>query len=384
MIFIKNLKDLTLFKPNQLIEISGAPLTAQGLLTYDFILHRLQQEKTDNIILSLNEITRAIGIERNYEEIYSYLDSLQRIRIESKDVKGKLWGAFNLLSEYKKCENGVFVAVPPTISKALKTQDDKKESLYYTTIKLLEKRVFRCVYSLIFYDLFKKYEKVNIPILGLDEIREFTGTINKYPEYKAFKVHVLKKAIEELNAFEKKYEYSFEEKRVGRKVNEIKFIKTEKNIIDISETLISENIEIAISKARKNRFIDEVYSAKAIEKLVQKYDEKDIIKGLKELSKYNSEIVNFSKILNSKIKDIVDSKKVKPKKEVVKVVEPKVEVLEKSELDLEKERLSLVIFKTDLSTGERIMLFGELSAIQSLESLKKLENKINSKKRNQK
>ncbi|MGL4426067.1 MAG: hypothetical protein ACRCZ1_05440, partial [Cetobacterium sp.] len=282
------------------------------------------------------------------------------------------------------CENGVFVAVPPTISKALKTQDDKKESLYYTTIKLLEKRVFRCVYSLIFYDLFKKYEKVNIPILSLDEIREFTGTINKYPEYKAFKVHVLKKAIEELNAFEKKYEYNFEEKRVGRKVNEIKFIKTEKNIIDISETLISENIEIAISKARKNRFIDEVYSAKAMEKLVQKYDEKDIIKGLKELSKYNSEIVNFSKILNSKIKDIVDSKKVKPKKEVVKIVEPKVEVLEKSELDLEKERLSLVIFKTDLSTGERIMLFGELSAIQSLESLKKLENKINSKKRNQK
>ncbi|MGL4867921.1 MAG: hypothetical protein ACRC4S_04580, partial [Cetobacterium sp.] len=208
------------------------------------------------------------------------------------------------------------------------------------------------------------------------------GTINKYPEYKAFKVHVLKKAIEELNAFEKKYEYSFEEKRVGRKVNEIKFIRTEKNIIDISETLISENIEIAISKARKNRFIDEVYSAKAMEKLVQKYDEKDIIKGLKELSKYNSEIVNFSKILNSKIEDIVDSKKVKPKKEVVKVVEPKVEVLEKSELDLEKERLSLVIFKTDLSTGERIMLFGELSAIQSLEALKKLENKINSKKRN--
>ncbi|MGL6130301.1 MAG: hypothetical protein ACRCZ9_01640, partial [Fusobacteriaceae bacterium] len=108
-----------------------------------------------------------------------------------------------------------------------------------------------------------------------------------------------------------------------------------------------------------------------------------IIKGLKELSKYNSEIVNFSKILNSKIKDIVDSKKVKPKKEVVKIVEPKVEVLEKSELDLEKERLSLVIFKTDLSTGERIMLFGELSAIQSLEALKKLENKINSKKKNQ-
>ncbi|MGL4999459.1 MAG: hypothetical protein ACRC5T_10865, partial [Cetobacterium sp.] len=341
----------------------GAPLTAQGLLTYDFILHRLQQEKTDNLILSLNEITAAIGIKGNYDEIYLYLDSLQRIRIESKDVKGKLWGAFNLLSEYKKCEDGVFVAVPPTISKALKTQDDNKDSLYYTTIKLLEKRVFRCVYSLIFYDLFKKYEKINIPILDLDEIREFTGTINKYPEYKAFKVHVLKKAVEELNAFEKKYEYDFEEIKIARRVHKIKFTKNEKNTINISENLISENLEKAILKARKNRFIDDVYSAKAIDKLILKYNEEDIIKGLNELYKYNSEIVNFSKILNSKIKDIVDSKKVKPKKEVVKVVEPKVEVLEKSELDLEKEKLSVLIFKIDLPTRERIMLFGELSVV---------------------
>ncbi|MGL5989670.1 hypothetical protein, partial [Cetobacterium sp.] len=305
---MKKFKDLILFKPNQLIEITGAPLTAQGLLTYDFILHRLQQEKTDNLILSLNEITKAIGIEGNYDEIYLYLDSLQRIRIESKDVKGKLWGAFNLLSEYKKCEDGVFVAVPPTISKALKTQDDNKDSLYYTTIKLLEKRVFRCVYSLIFYDLFKKYEKVNIPILGLDEIREFTGTINKYPEYKAFKVHVLKKAVEELNTFEKKYEYDFEEIKISRRVHKIKFIKTEKKILDLLDNELSEKLVKAIEKARKNRFVDLVYSQKAMDKIIKKYEEVDVIKGLNELYKYNSEIKNFSKILISKIDDIKNSK----------------------------------------------------------------------------
>ena len=373
---MKKLKDLTLFKPNQLIEIKGAPLTTQGLLTYDYILHRLQQEKADSIVLSLGEITKAIGIDRNYEEIYLYLDSLQKIRIESKDAKGKLWGAFNLLAEYRKCEDGVFVAVPPTIYKALKTEEDNKDSLYYTTIKLLEKRVFRCVYSLIFYDFFKKYEKINIPILELDEIREITGTVDKYGEYKAFKVHVLRKAMDELNKFDKKYEYDFEEIKISRRVHKIKFVKVDKDTIEVEENSMSEKLLKAVLKARKNIYLDSVYSQKAMDKLILKYDEADIIKGLNELYKYNYEIESFSKILNSKIKDIVDSKKVKVKKEPVRIAEPEIEDLEKSELDIEKERLSLVILNSKLPTRERIILFGELSVIDDMKALKELEKRI--------
>ncbi|MGL5725351.1 hypothetical protein, partial [Cetobacterium sp.] len=66
------------------------------------------------------------------------------------------------------------------------------------------------------------------------------------------------------------------------------------------------------------------------------------------------------------------------KKEAVKVAKQKVEVLEKSELDLEKEKLSILIFKIDLPTRERIMLFGELSVVEDLESLEKLRDKIKS------
>lgn len=373
---MKKLKDLILFKPNQLIEIKGAPLTTQGLLTYDFILHRLQQEKTDSITLSLRDITKAIGTEGNYDEIYLYLDSIQRIRIESKDAKGKLWGAFNLLAEYRKCEDGIFVAVPPTIYKALKGEKDNKDSLYYTTIKLLEKRVFRCVYSLIFYDFFKKYEKVHMPILELDEIRELTGTIDKYQEYKAFKVHVLKKAITELNRFEKKYEYDFEEIKINRKVYKIKFIRIDKDSVKIEEHNMSEKLVKAVLKARKNIYVDSSYSQKAMDKLISQYDESHIIKGLNELYKYNYPIENFSKILNSKIKDIIDSEKVKRKKESVKTV--KIETLEKTELDIEKERISLIILNSKLSTKEKMLLFRKLSVIENMKTLKELEkNQIN-------
>ncbi|MGL5972069.1 MAG: hypothetical protein ACRCZL_08740, partial [Cetobacterium sp.] len=349
---------LVVYKPNELIEIIGNPISSIGLITYNFLLHKFQNLKKDKIIISMSEIFNVLEISDNYDELFDYLDSLRNISVISRDSKGKLWGGFNLLAEFKKVENGVFIQIPDTIFKAL-CGDENEKNLYYTTIRLLEQRIYKCSYTIIFYEIFKKYENVNISIFNLEELKHITGTSDRYLEYRYFKRDILNKSINEINKFDSKYEYSFEEKKVGRKVNEIKFIKKEKNIIDISETLISENIETAISKARKNRFVDEVYSAKAMEKLIEEYDEKDIIKALNELSKYNSEIVNFSKILNSKIKDIVDSKKIKPKKEVIKIVESKVEVLEKSELDLEKERLSLFILNIDLPTRERIMLFGE-------------------------
>ncbi|MGL4947249.1 MAG: hypothetical protein ACRC4X_06280 [Cetobacterium sp.] len=369
---------LTIYKPNELIEIVGNPISAVGLVTYNFLLHKFQNLKKDKIIISMSEIFNVLEISDNYDELFNHLDSLRNISVISRDSKGKLWGGFNLLSEFKKVGNGVFVQIPDTIFKAL-CGDENEKNLYYTTIKLLEQRIYKCSYTIIFYEIFKKYEKINIPIFNLEELKNITGTSDRYLEYRYFKRDVLTKSITEINKFDSKYNYSFEEKKIGRKVNEIKFSKVEKNTINISENLISENLEKAILKARKNRFIDDVYSAKAIEKLILKYNEGDIIKALNELYKYNSEIVNFSKILNSKIKDIVDSKKVKPKKEVIKVVKPKVEVLEKSELDLEKEKLSVLIFKIDLPTRERIMLFGELSVVEDLESLNKLRDKINSK-----
>ena len=43
----------------------------------------------------------------------------------------------------------------------------KQEEMYYTTIKLLEEKTFKCVYSIVFYEIFKKYENVELPIIQL-------------------------------------------------------------------------------------------------------------------------------------------------------------------------------------------------------------------------
>ena len=374
-----NLKKLTVYKPNELIEIEGGYLTTLNLLAYNYILHRLQLEGKNNIIISGADFFNNLEMSKNYDELVLYLDSLQKIRVVSRDNKGKLWGAFNLLSSFKKLENGNFyIEIPQLVFNSLCNNDN----LYYTTIKLLEQKSFKCVYSAIFYEIFKKYEKINIPIFILEDLKTVTGTKDKYKTYYDFKRYVLDKALKELNNFYTDFNYTFDEEYLGRKVNKIRFIRTPKNIIEIPVKQLSIKLLKAIEKSRKNRFIDECYSQKAIEKILQKYDEKDIIKALGELYKYNSEIKSFSKILTAKIEDIKNSKMAKIKenqgytlgrKEVgiplkFDIIEPK-----KSDLDIEKEKVSNLIRNSGLPTNQRLFLMGELNCINNLKELEKFK-----------
>ena len=374
-----NLKKLTVYKPNELIEIEGGYLTTLNLLAYNYILHRLQLEGKNNIIISGADFFNNLEMSKNYDELVLYLDSLQKIRVVSRDNKGKLWGAFNLLSSFKKLENGNFyIEIPQLVFNSLCNNDN----LYYTTIKLLEQKSFKCVYSAIFYEIFKKYEKINIPIFILEDLKTVTGTKDKYKTYYDFKRYVLDKALKELNNFYTDFNYTFDEEYLGRKVNKIRFIRTPKNIIEIPVKQLSIKLLKAIEKSRKNRFIDECYSQKAIEKILQKYDEKDIIKALGELYKYNSEIKSFSKILTAKIEDIKNSKMAKIKenqgytlgrKEVgiplkFDIIEPK-----KSDLDIEKEKVSNLIRNSGLPTNQRLFLMGELDCINNLKELEKFK-----------
>lgn len=298
------------FKPNELIEVVNRPISSMGLKAYNLILQKLQKANTDRMVISPSDID--LDNSRNYEELYAYLDELQKVQVKSIDKRGKTWGSFVLIAEFKKLDEGIFIQVPATIYNVLCGKDKKQEELYYTTIKLLEEKSFKCSYSIIFYEIFKKYEKIGIPTYTLEELKELTKAREKYKVYYDFKRYVLKQALEEINKYDSNYSYSFEEIKIGRKVDSIQFTRQNKakDIIDaeiVEDTPISDKLINAIKKAKKSLYVQSAYSQKAMEKLLKKYDEKLIIKALGEVAKYNQKIKSFSSIMTSKIEDIKNS-----------------------------------------------------------------------------
>ena len=388
--------DITLFKPNELIEleieIEGGYVTPVNRLAYNYIIHLLQKNKTQLITFKIADFFNDLNLGKNYDELIFYLDSLQKIRVVSKDKKGKLWGAFNLISYFKSNNNGTFdVEVPSIIFKALCNDDKERKELDYTAIKLLEQKSFKCSYTGIFYEIFKKYDgkNVNLPTYDLETLKKITGTLDKYKDYKDFNRYVLKKSLDELNNFSTKYVYSHTEERLGRKVDKIKFIKTEKTEENTNQPKLlpnfSEKLLKAIEKAKKNRFIQEKYSQRAVDKALKQFGEELLIKGLNELYKYNKSISSFSRILNAKIDDIKRAEEVKKQgtnirnvtEELVKNEITGSEKLQDKEKSLNEliEMASAKLMTKNLSADKKINLCKELLKVKTEEELKEFCDK---------
>lgn len=297
-------KDISLFKPNQLIEVVNRPISIIGLKAYNYILKKLQDNRTSNITIAPSEILANIGTSNSFEELYHCLDELQKTQVTSIDAKGRTWGGFVLLSAFKKTDNALYLEIPQIIAKEL----FQNNNLYYTTIKLLEEKSFKSSYSILFYEIFKKYEKVNIPIFTVENLKAMTGTTEKYKEYKYFKRDVLRKALEEINKYDNNYFYSYEESKLGKRVEKIQFIREEKNIITNDDVELSSKMITAVKKAKKSIYIQKCFSEKALKKLLSKYDEGLVIKALGECAKFNEEIKSFSALMIAKIDDIQKSK----------------------------------------------------------------------------
>lgn len=387
--------ELIIYKPNELIEIVNRPISEVGLKVYNFIIKKLQDLETDRIVIPLSELL--IENNTNYEYIYNYLDELQKIQVKSIDKRGKLWGSFVLLAEYKKVDEGIFVQVPATIHKALCMKGKKQEELYYTTIKLLEEKSFKCSYSLIFYEIIKKYdgENIEMPIYTLEEIRQMTDTVNKYKLYYDFKKRVLNPAMEEINKFSQKYSYDFKEIKVGKTINKIQFIKEKKsaeNIIDITPIKevkeYSDKFLAAIEKVKKNQYVAKKYSQRAVKKAVQQFGEEMVIKAFKEIYKYNKTITSFSKFLNASISEIKENeslkKEIKKKNTPVKTennIKKEEKINETFDLSTFEGMKSFVykelMFLKNIDPNKKVTIFAELSPIQNIDDLKALIKKYN-------
>lgn len=304
-------KGLVVHKPNQLIEITGGALTATSLLIYNYVLFRLQRSEQNHMIISGSDFFRDLKLSKHYDELTNNLNLLREIDVISRDKKGELWGSFSLLSAFKRIDDGTFyVEISNLIFEALYNPENKeKKNLYYTTIELLEQRVFKSCYSIMFYEIFKKYEGVSIPIYTVEVLKELTNTVDKYKQYKYFKRDVLDKALDEINKINPKYEIIYLEERLGRKIHKIKFIKSPYLTEDDEKNIsISDDLLKAIKRALRNKYISAAFSKRTVFKLLKQFKENDIVKGFNDAYNYTSAINNFDAFMTAKISDIQRTK----------------------------------------------------------------------------
>ena len=376
-----------IFKRNELIQLlpveKTSSLSLSTRLAYNLILEKAHKfykldENTDDIFeMGFNELTNFSQTTNSKfkEKLKAELLKLLSAKYFSYDKK-YIKTYFTLLSQFEITENCIKVALPPILKKHI------IENNYYTTLNKSEIQAFKSKYTLIMFELIKRY-KNSIPKMSIEKFKN----IFEYPDsYR--NVDITRRVLEPIKKelLEKnKLVIDWEILKIGAKWREIEF-----NIIELVETeeqkiKISDKLLKSIEKARNNRFVDNCYSQKAMNKIIEKYDEKDIIKALGELYKYNLEIKSFSKILTSKIEDIKNSKMDKIKENQGHILgQEKIETAfkndftepKKSDLNIEKEKVSNLIRNSDLPTNKRMNLWSQLAEIQNLEDLEKFKNNL--------
>ena len=228
-----------------------------------------------------------------------------------------------------------------------------------------------------------------MPIYTLEEIRQMTGTVNKYKLYYDFKKRVLNPAMEEINKFSQKYSYDFKEIKVGKTINKIQFIKEKKsaeNIIDITPIKevkeYSDKFLAAIEKVRKINMLLKNIVKEQLESSSTIWRRKSY-KAFKEMYKYNRTITSFSKFLNASISEIKENEKLKKeiKEKNITTAEIKQEInkpIDISTFEGMRNFISSELMNSNnIETSKKIIILGELSNLKEVEELKEIVAKYN-------
>lgn len=296
-----SLKEI-LYKDNDIIMVEENEINSllSLQLAFNYILKEGQdfykKEKIETVFsIEISSLIKFCGSNKK-EHNRMILNTLRKLlTTEIKVVNGKYLTVFTFLSQYEIKEKNIYLECPGIVRERL------RKANYYTALNLDLLNLFKSKYSLRVYEIVKRYN-FNTPKISIDKFQKIMGYP---PSYKNNDItrRILEKAKDEINILEN-ISLIWEIEKNGRKWKNIRFFTNDKliSIVPLSEKLIK-----CIEKARRNRFVDECYSKKAMNKIIAKYDEKHIIKALNELYKYNSEIKSFSKILTAKIEDIKES-----------------------------------------------------------------------------
>ena len=195
---------------------------------------------TDIHHVSVSELARKLGYASNdSEHLKETLEALVDCTVEwnilDKD-KVEEWGVASLLAEARIKDGICTYAYPPYLRQKL------HNPRIYTKLNLRLQNRFTSRYALILWEVCFDYfdterDQGETPFISIESFRELMGLEkNEYPVFKVLNRDVIKPAIKEINDLTN-YHVEVEQKRLGRRIGELKFRITRVKHIPVQESL---------------------------------------------------------------------------------------------------------------------------------------------------
>jgi len=271
---------------------------------------------------------------KNLKYLEQEMKKLIKIMVEISDKNSEEWrDVFSLLPRIKKEDKKYRFMLIGDIVKALKEQN------YFTHLDLIRMQNLQSQYSVIFYELAIRYEKVEIPKMEIEKVRQITNTEDKYSAMKDFRKYVLDTACDEIS--EKTdiiLNYTTEKK--GRRIAYIKFNmqrKPNESLIKREEdkSMVYNDKVLELYKLLPQE--EQIASNKeTLAELVKKYEFKYIKYDIKYAKKFN--LQNFMGFLVESCKNGHFGKAILEKEEKKKEEIKKKKEEEKRKKKAKKER----------------------------------------------
>lgn len=326
---------------NKLHNVSLAGMTTKERSLFFAICYFLKEKGTNEITFSFEQL-KALSkySSSSVEQFKKTLSNTYRklINLTFHDETEDKISEFVLFTKYEinKKEKVVTIKLNEDYEYILNHLDRN-----YTEHEMLEYSSLKSDYSQLTYALLKKWETTKKVEISLEKYRELLEIPVTYSTTN-FNKRVLNQVMRELPQYFCGLE--LEKIKTGKKVTDLRFTWNYKKTViketDIINIKISAKLNKSIEKARKNRFIKNLLTDKNIEKLLSKFEEEELIKGLnacykevnKEIKSINYLIKTIETASNKKIKKIVleDNSEIE-----------EAEIVEKQEVNNIKEKIKV-------------------------------------------
>ncbi len=262
-------------------------------------------------------------IEEMFKTVIEY-NVFDKDRIIKHEIKAHLLDNLDWKINTQTREVELRYSIPIFVREAINKIISGDSNALYANIDLTIIKGLRSKYAIILYELCKDYEKAEVPIMTIEQLKKVLGVENKktYKLFNKIKIAVLDPAIKELNTNPNvPFKVSYTLVKEWRRYTHIKFHISPKKALP--ESSAESNIAVFLSAIPEKYHSDSL--KKALEKAVKKYSIAYILAQIEYVNKHHPD--SYIPYLQSALKS--DFAKVKSK-------EAELEAREKVENLIEK------------------------------------------------